>query len=305
MISDLPVGENLQDHLGVYLSPFFINPPLSVNLERDITPSAFVKYLTLGTGPLSSAGPIATGLWPSKYAVERGEGSWPDIHIMLICYTMFRGAGRYNAHAYNLKEDEMLKYYEHATDKDACHFLVSGARPFSRGYLKLGGNSPYDKLVIEPNYLGDKDDMDFKVLLEAVKGTVYLMENTTAMGAKVGARFTNEKLPGCEHLEMRTDSYWECFIRRYSVTLHHPVGTVSMGKVVDTRLRVKGVQNLRVIDASVQPVIVTTNTQASALMIGEKGVDIVLKYWSKVGKEEIGVRRSGEKKPGKVAKRRV
>lgn len=71
-----------------------------------------------------------------------------------------------------------------------------------------------------------------------------------------------------------------------SVTLHHPVGTASLGTVVDTQLRVKGVQNLRVMDCSVEPVLVVTNTQASALMIGEKGADMVLKYWRQIEEQE-------------------
>lgn len=70
------------------------------------------------------------------------------------------------------------------------------------------------------------------------------------------------------------------------MTLHHPVGTSSMGKVVDTKLRVIGTRNLRVIDASVQPFIVSTNTQASSIMIGEKGVDILIKKWNGIRWQE-------------------
>lgn len=287
MVSDLPVGRNLQDHLGVYLSPFLINKPRAVSLERDITPGAIVKWVISGKGPLSSAGPTATGLLTSEFAKARGESNWPDMHIFVQAFTIFRTAPQYLSHAYNLKPDEMSRYYQNSIDKDACHVLISAARPFSRGFLKLGGSSPYDKIIIDPNYFGDEGDIDFKVTLEAVKKTLYLMENTTAMGVTLGTHFTSEKLPGCEHLEFRSDPYWECFIRRYSVTLHHPVGTVSLGSVVDTKLRVKGTRNLRVIDAGIQPVLITTNTQASAMMIGEKGADIVLRYWSKVSKTNI------------------
>lgn len=287
MVSDLPVGRNLQDHLGVYLSPFFINKPRAISLERDITPGAVVKWSISGKGPLSSAGPTATGLLTSEFAKARGEGNWPDMHLFVQAITIFRTADQYLSHAYNLKSDEMSRYYQHAIDRDSCHILLSAARPFSRGFLKLGGNSPYDKIIIDPNYFSDEGDIDFKVTLEAVKKTLYLMENTTAMGDTLGTRFTNEKLPGCEHLEFRSDPYWECYIRRYSVTLHHPVGTTSLGSVVDTKLRVKGTRNLRVIDAGIIPVIIITNTQASTMMIGEKGAAMVLRHWSKVGKTNL------------------
>lgn len=79
----------------------------------------------------------------------------------------------------------------------------------------------------------------------------------------------------------QTHEYFFIFLRnRFACTLHHPVGTASMGAVVDPQLRVYGVKNLRVIDASIQPVIVVTNTQASTLMIAEKGADMIMKYWA-------------------------
>lgn len=155
----------------------------------------------------------------------------------------------------------MNRYYANAVGRDSVHVIVSGARPLSRGSIILGGRSPYDRPIIDPNYLSDEGGQDLRVLVEGVKRSLLLMENTTAMGGDFGAQFTDARLPGCENFEMRSDPYWECFVRRYSVTLHHPVGTAALGSVVDTNLKVRGVQNLRVVDSSIQPVIVTTNTQ--------------------------------------------
>lgn len=280
------MGRNLQDHIGVYLSPFLINQPRATFVDRDITPAAFVKWFTSGTGPLTSTGCEASGLIASKIAKQRGEGDWPDIHLFLYSFTIFRIAAPLIGNAFSLKIDELIRYYQSALNIDASHVIISGARPISRGYVKLGGNSPYDPPIIDPNYLGDEGEVDLKVLLEGVKKAMILMENTTAFGGELGTRFTNEKLPGCEQYELRSDPYWICFIRRYSVTLHHPVGTSSMGKVVDTKLRVIGARNLRVIDASVQPFIVSTNTQASSIMIGEKGVDMLIKNWNGIRWQE-------------------
>ncbi|ODN03625.1 Glucose dehydrogenase [FAD, quinone] [Orchesella cincta] len=281
VVADLPVGENLQDHIAVYLSPFLMQVPRATFLDRDITPSSFVKWFTTGRGQLSSTGCEASGLISSEFAKARGEGSWPDIHLFLYSFTVFRTAAFYLGKAFSLKEDELTKYYQNNIGTDASHVIVSGRDPILGDTL----NWAYDKPIIDPRYLSDPGDLDLKVLLEGVKKSLLLMENTTAFG-ELGVRFTDVKLPGCEHLEFRTDPYWECFIRRYSITLHHPVGTAAMGSVVDTDLRVIGTKNLRVMDSSIQPVIVTTNTQASAIMIGEKGSHMLIKYWKKIQLEE-------------------
>ncbi len=74
-----------------------------------------------------------------------------------------------------------------------------------------------------------------------------LVENTTTFNS-IGGRYTTEVFPGCEDVEFRSDDYWRCFIRQYTVSMHHLTGSCSMGKVVDSQLRVIGAKNLRVID---------------------------------------------------------
>ena len=71
-------------------------------------------------------------------------------------------------------------------------------------------------------------------------------------------------------------AYWECYVRQFSTTLYHPVGTLAMGTVLDHRLRVKGIEGLRVADGSVMPRIVGGNTNAPIIMIGEKAADMIL-----------------------------
>lgn len=94
---------------------------------------------------------------------------------------------------------------------------------------------------------------------------VHLVENTTVF-RKIDAKFTSNVFPGCEDVPFKSDEYWRCFIRQYSITLHHIVGPCSMGRndskdaVVDTRLRVLGVTGLRVIDASIFPKVLSKKT---------------------------------------------
>lgn len=124
--------------------------------------------------------------------------------------------------AFNLKLDEQAAYYKHAIGKDSFLVAISGARPFSKGYIQLGGSSPYDAPIIEPNYLNDEGNIDVAVLVDGVKRTLQIVENSTSIGKDLGARFTDVPLPGCEHYMMRSDPYWECFVRRATITLHHP-----------------------------------------------------------------------------------
>ncbi|ODN03624.1 Oxygen-dependent choline dehydrogenase [Orchesella cincta] len=251
--------------------------------RREVIVSAgageFVKFLTLGRGRLTSTGCEAVGIISSEIAKARGEGDWPDLTIFQFGLTNFRIGAERIAKAFSLKFDEINKYLGNDIGRDSLFMAVQGSRPLSRGYIRLGGSSPYDRQIIEPNYLGDPEQVDLRVLLDGIQKTLFLMENTTA-SQRIGATFTTTRLPGCEHLQFRSPQYWECFARRYSVTLHHPVGTASMGTVVDTQLRVIGTENLRVVDASIQPVVVTTNTQASTLMIAEKAADMILRFWN-------------------------
>lgn len=102
---------------------------------------------------------------------------------------------------------------------------------------------------------------------------------------KFGTKFHDKPFPDCKHLPMDSDRYWECCIRGLTSSLQHQVGTCKMGPqsdpfaVVDTELKVHGVNKLRVVDASIMPVLPSAHTNAVVFMIGEKGADIVKNYW--------------------------
>lgn len=102
---------------------------------------------------------------------------------------------------------------------------------------------------------------------------------------KYKTRYNNLKIPGCHELEFLSDDYWACQAQHYTLTIYHPVGTAKMGPdddpmaVVDPRLRVRGVRNLRVVDGSVMPLIVSGNTNAPIIMIAEKASDMIKEDW--------------------------
>lgn len=269
------VTGNLQDHLAVHLGPFFIKEPKSFLFDRDVTPENIVRWLFLGTGPITTTGYQGAASIASSFAKSRGEGNWPDLHLILHGQAIHQGYSDAFAYAYGLQEDELMQYYNNAIGRDSFHIYVVGARPTSTGRILLSGASINDPLIIDPGYLKDGGNADFKVLIEGVK-TAFHIANTS-MFLRLGTEFTQAKLPGCHELEFGSDAYWECYIRRFTLTMHNPVGTVALGDVLHNDLKVKGTRGLRVIDASIQPTLVSTGTAASTLMIAEKGVDLILK----------------------------
>ena len=148
---------------------------------------------------------------------------------------------------------------------------VTLSRPESRGFIKLRSSDPQVHPVIQPHYLASQGDVD--TLVAGIRQTLKLLD-TDAM-KRVGAQVW-EALPMCSEHSWDSNSYWECYVRHASATLYHPVGTCAMGTVLDQRLRVKGLEGLRVADGSVMPRIVGGNTNAPIIMIGEKAAHMIL-----------------------------
>lgn len=145
-------------------------------------------------------------------------------------------------------------------------------RPLSRGSVSLRSADPLAPPRIVSNYLAEPHDI--RVLVEGLK----ILREIYAQPAFRGLVTGVEYMPGND---LRTDAELAQFARTRGGTVFHPVGTCRMGgddrAVVDAHLRVRGVDRLRVIDASVMPTVTSANTNAAAILIGEKGADLVLR----------------------------
>lgn len=236
------VGGNLQDHLLVIVAYECTQP---VSMAYAETLGNFLRYLLARRGPLASNIAEAGGF-------VRVQPSAPAPDIQIIFGPVF--------------------FLDHGFIRREGHGFSIGAvllRPESRGRLSLASADPFAAPRIEANYLSKEPDL--RVLVEATK-LLRRIVGAPALAPYRGA----EVWPGAE---ARDDDAIVDFIRQRSETLYHPVGTCAMGSgpaaVVDDRLRVRGVERLRVVDASVMPTIVSGNTNAPTIMIAEKGADLL------------------------------
>ena len=246
---DLPgVGQNLQDHpdvVLVYDAPaltdlFGISPRGLLNAWRGIG-----RWRRERRGPLTTNFAEAGGFIRSQ-----GSEAVPDLQLHFVVGKLVNhGRTTTFGHGYS------------------CHVCL--LRPRSRGSVRLASPDPMAAPLIDPNFLADPDDLQ-----RLVRG-VRLMRNILTQPAL--ARFGARELP--VSASAHTDTELEAFIRQNADTIYHPVGTCRMGPgadaVVDAQLRVHGVQNLRVVDASVMPRLIGGNTNAPVIMMAEKAADLI------------------------------
>jgi choline dehydrogenase-like flavoprotein len=151
-----------------------------------------------------------------------------------------------------------------------CTIHVCQLRPKSRGWIRLANSDPLAAPIIDPNYLSDPEDVS--VLREGVKLARKVFHSKSFQPAFGGDDEPNSSIV--------SDADIDADIRQRAETIYHPVGTCRMGSddgaVVDVRLRVNGVKGLRVADASIMPLLISGNTNAPCMMIGERAAQFIL-----------------------------
>ncbi|MBD0864993.1 MAG: GMC family oxidoreductase N-terminal domain-containing protein [Rhodobacteraceae bacterium] len=247
VVLDQPnVGGNLQDHLDLY-AICEVTGPHTYDRFAKLHNSIFagLQYLLTRTGPVASSLFETGGFW---YADPDARS--PDIQMHLGLGTGI--------------EAGVEAMPNGGVTLNACHL-----RPRSRGSVRLQSANPADMPLIDPNYLSDPYDREM-----SIRG-LKLVQNILTRDA-LKPFVLAERLPGPD---VRTDQDYFDFICVHSKTSHHCAGTCRMGvddsTVLDPRLNVRGIDGLRVADASIMPTLVSSNTNAPSIMIGEKCVDMI------------------------------
>jgi choline dehydrogenase len=243
VVQNLPgVGKNLQDHPMVSVGYLCTQP---VSLDGAETLTNLLRYLVFKTGPLTS-NVAEAGL----FTRSRGGLNVPDIQILF-------GPAYYRGHGLVRRKENCFG------------FGPTLITPESRGSVSLRSANPLDAPAIRANYLSTSADL--RTMIEGVR-LARRIANTRAFDPYRG----DEIHPGAG---ATSDEDVAEFLRNEVETLYHPVGTCKMGKgpeaVVDARLRVHGIERLRVVDASVMPVVPAGNTNAPTIMIAEKAADLI------------------------------
>lgn len=250
VVHDLPgVGKNLQDHYQLRLV-YKLNQPISFNEQAR---SMWGKACMLWDYLVNKSGPMA---YPTAqtalFAKSSPAVATPDL--------------QYHFSNYSIDPETRAIH-----DFPGITYSVCNLRPESRGEILLRSSNPTEHPVIRPNYLSANADCD--AAIRSVKLTRRL-----AAAPPLQHRILEEVTPGAI---ARNDEDILAFARNTGTSIYHPVGTCRMGHgttaVVSPQLKVNGIENLWVIDASIMPSLISGNTNAAAVAIGERGSELLIK----------------------------
>lgn len=250
VIRHLPgVGKNLQDHLQLRLI-YQINKPITSN---DQLKSWYGKAQMGLQWALFRKGPLAIGINQGAIFCNVLSPDRPDVQVHFGTLSADMAGGKVH-------------------DFSGCTFSICQLRPESRGEVNVRNNDPYESPMIKANYLSA--ELDQRTAIASIQFARKLT-STAPFSDYVDAEFR----PGPQ---VQSDDEILDFCREYGATIFHPSGTAKMGPdsdplaVVDHELKVKGIDRLRVVDASIMPTLISGNTNIPVVMIAEKAATMML-----------------------------
>jgi choline dehydrogenase len=265
------VGKHLKDHVQVGL--FFPAPGIGVSMAevgRAMEGAALAEWQTTGRSVISSS------LYEACAWFSTGLG---DRHSHDAQLAVFATGANYELWQYCLNVDTS-RYFDDparrlAPDAEAIVVLANPVLPHSEGEIVLETADPTAKPAIRMNYFSDPHDM--RVMVAVIRKALDVAAHWPSrhsIGPLLLPPFLAQK-HGCQDGAAPSDALLEDLARHFAMTVYHLTSTCRIGSVVDPQLRVIGVDNLRVADASIMPNVVSGNTNAASIMIGEKAAEMV------------------------------
>lgn len=246
----LPVGRNYQDHIGVMMVHRF---KVKSHKTSAPDPHEYPLPIIIGSVALNKNKP-----YPEYQSLNYIISSDSDslLNLCSVCYSF--------------KNEICQSLYEQTKGYETMVSKIVLLHPESRGHVVLQSKDYRDPPMILPEFYSHDEDLANMIKYIAD----FLSVNKTNVFRKLGGELVHPKLKECENYPEH--AYWECYALHMMGTSYHYTSSCSMGQVVDSRLKVYGISGLRVVDASVIPLITSGNTQAAVMAVAEKGADMIL-----------------------------
>ncbi|KAF5280852.1 hypothetical protein FQR65_LT03001 [Abscondita terminalis] len=260
-IHELPgVGKNLHNHVTFHLD-FLVKSQKATNI---LNWDSAKEYLQYRTGPMSSTGMSQlTARINTKYADPMGN--YPDLQIFFSGYVATCEA---DGNENNFRKLRISPVVLHTK---------------SRGHISLKSKNPFDPPLIYANYLSEPEDV--ATLIEGIR-IAQNLSSTSALKDKYGLELERKSYGDCATRHpYDSDDFWQCAVRHSTGPENHQAGSCKMGPstdknaVVDSKLRVHGLVGVRVMDASIMPLPLSGNTDATCVLIAERGVEFIIEKW--------------------------
>lgn len=251
VVSDLPVGKNLRDRVGLLMA---YKMQASNETQPPMNPHVFPTPVTVGYKALK-----ASQTYPDYQALNFIFPS-SSSGFLMICSNILK------------YEDNICnKVFAESKGHELFGVAISNSHPESTGEVLLRNKDPLSDPIVKLGIFSNpKDVEDFaKYILDFTQ-----IENTTHFKS-VGAKFIDFNLWECRNKKKYTLEYWRCYAVAMSSTFWQYCGSCSMGSVVDNKLKVKGVQRLRVVDASAVPSLNSGEIIAAVVAFAEKAADLI------------------------------
>ncbi|XP_050671136.1 ecdysone oxidase-like [Leptidea sinapis] len=247
---DLPVGQNYHDHTIVSSTirtekTDAPTPPMKVN-EFPLT--TFSGYVSLDDDECAQYQTV-------NFLVPNGSPAPFE-----LCTFNF-----------GLEDFICKNLYDAGVGSNTMYSNINLLHPKSRGFVKLRSTDPLVAPIIEARTFSNSEDLDS--LAAYMADFVDVLKSSYFKS--IGAEFVDISYPRCKEFKWNSTQFWRCYVLQMSTTMYHYAGTCSLGSVVDSRLRVMGVDRLRVVDASIIPRLPGANINAPVIMIAEKAADFI------------------------------
>ncbi|XP_017476671.1 PREDICTED: glucose dehydrogenase [FAD, quinone]-like [Rhagoletis zephyria] len=274
VVHDLPVGSNLRDHVSLMVHFKLENTSFDA-LEQTRHIDLLYQFLTRNNSRLVNGSSSIT-----SFVNTKRDSDLPDMqyHYALNQQGDVESLGVYFARRDQKYTASLIRQLRKS---HLISFLLLSTKPRSVGKIRLRSSDYLDHPRIFSNYLSDPEDM--ATILRGIR-FIERLEGTKAM-RELNATLFRIPLEECDEYEYRSEAYWRCYVKYFGEGGYHLTGTVKMGPssdrgaCVDPRLRLYGVENLRVADASIMPDVPHANTNAPTIMIGERGADFIKQDW--------------------------